>query len=137
GGIDLLPAPVEFVELKQKLADYRFETLTTQLVRELCNLFGLDSSLLNDPENKTYSNKTEAQKALFVNVIIPQSELFAEYFNIALSARQVDLRLRFDSSRIESLAEERERQHRWLLELYKAKAISLEELREGLGYSKR
>ncbi len=43
-------------------------------LRAICNVFGLDSSLFNDPENKTYSNRTEAEKSMFTNCIIPLSK---------------------------------------------------------------
>ena len=41
--------------------------------RALCNVMGLDSSLFNDPDNKTYNNRLEAEKAMYTNCIIPLS----------------------------------------------------------------
>lgn len=43
--------------------------------RDLCDLYGVDSSLFNDPANKTYSNRTEAEKAMFTNAVIPVNEM--------------------------------------------------------------
>lgn len=41
-------------------------------MRSLCNVFGgIPSELLNDPENKSYNNKREAEKALTVRAAIP------------------------------------------------------------------
>ena len=40
-------------------------------LRAICNVFGLDSSLFNDPANKTFNNRKEAEKALYTNAIIP------------------------------------------------------------------
>lgn len=136
GGIEFLPYRMEFVELKTKPADYEFHTLTTQYIRELCNLFGVDSSLLNDPENKTYSNKTEAQKALYVNVIIPNAYLFAELLNRELILRHSAPypQVAPDPSNLEPLAEDRERQAAFLLQLYREGVITLTEIRQKLGY---
>jgi phage portal protein BeeE len=46
--------------------------------RTLCNVLGIDSSLLNDPENKTYNNRVEAEKAMYTNCIIPLSDKLSE-----------------------------------------------------------
>ena len=43
-------------------------------LRDLCNLYGVDSSLFNDPANKTYNNRKEAEKAMFTNAVIPVNE---------------------------------------------------------------
>ncbi len=70
------------------------------LLRELCNLFAVDSSLLNDPENKTYSNKQLAEQALFVNVIIPQVHHFLYELTLALRASgELAITIDVDASR--------------------------------------
>ena len=134
GGIELLPHRVEFVELQTKPVDYGVDRLATHYIRELCNLFAVDSSLLNDPENKTYSNKTEAQKALYVNVVIPNAYLFAELVNRQLILSQSPYQITPDPSNLEPLAEEREKQANFLVMLFEKGVISREELREKLGY---
>lgn len=40
-------------------------------LRRICNLFGVQSQLLNDPENKTYNNQAEAEKALTTRCALP------------------------------------------------------------------
>lgn len=136
GGVEFLPYKMEFVELKTKPVDYRFDLLATQYIRELCNLFGIDSSLLNDPENKTYSNKTEAQKALYVNVIIPNAYLFAELLNreLILQNSAPYPQVQPDPSNLEPLAEERQAQTQFLVQLYREGIITLDEVRKKLGY---
>ena len=52
--------------------------------RQLCNLYGVSSQLLNDPENKTYNNMHDARKSLISNVIIPQWHLFLSALNHGL-----------------------------------------------------
>src|SRR5699024_653100 len=34
-------------------------------LRDLCNVYGISSELLNDPDNKTNSNKKESRRALY------------------------------------------------------------------------
>ena len=50
-------------------------------LRAICNVFGLDSSLFNDPANKTYNNRLEAEKALYTNAVIPLSRVLAAKYN--------------------------------------------------------
>lgn len=41
-------------------------------LRDLCNIYGIQSQLLNDPENKTYANLAEARKSLIINRALPE-----------------------------------------------------------------
>jgi HK97 family phage portal protein len=50
-------------------------------LRRLCNVFGLSSELLNDPDNKTYANKEEAEAALTTRAALPQMTSFRDNFN--------------------------------------------------------
>lgn len=43
--------------------------------RDLCDLYSVDSSLFNDPANKTYNNRKEAEKAMFTNAVLPLNDL--------------------------------------------------------------
>jgi hypothetical protein len=40
-------------------------------LRRLCNIFGIQSQLLNDPDNKTYANAEQAEKALTTRAALP------------------------------------------------------------------
>lgn len=44
-------------------------------LRQMCNLFGVDSSFFNDPENKTFNNRKTAEKAFINNAVKPTLEL--------------------------------------------------------------
>jgi len=74
--------------------------------RALCNILGLDSSLFNDPDNKTYNNRLEAEKAMYTNCIIPLSgkiaEALTQYICPKLYPDQT-VRMRQDFSHIECL----------------------------------
>jgi hypothetical protein len=41
-------------------------------LRQLCNVYRVNSALLNDPDNKTYNNMYEARKALISDAILPE-----------------------------------------------------------------
>ena len=47
-------------------------------LRTICNIYGLDSSLFNDPENKTFSNRKEAQIAAYTDTYIPLGKFINE-----------------------------------------------------------
>jgi phage portal protein BeeE len=75
-------------------------------LRAICNVFGLDSSLFNDPENKTYSNRTEAERSMYTNCIMPISNKLSESFTYFLCRNHFPnrhVRMRQDFSRIEAL----------------------------------
>ena len=132
GGVELLPVPLEFKELTKGLKEYGFTDQKVHLVRELCNLFAIDSSLMNDPDNKTYSNKTEAQKALYVNVIIPNAVAFAKSLERELFRQNQHFTIKVDYSSIESISEMRLEQTDNIISLYEAGIITLEEAQQML-----
>lgn len=41
-------------------------------LRELCNVYGVNSALFNDPDNKTYNNMKEAKKEMLTQVVLPE-----------------------------------------------------------------
>lgn len=40
-------------------------------IRDLCNVYGISSELLNDPDNKTNTNKKESRRALYYETVLP------------------------------------------------------------------
>lgn len=77
-------------------------------LRAICNVFGLDSSLFNDPMNKTYNNALEAQKALYTNAIMPLSDKIAEHFTRFIAKNHFPdktVRMRQDFSKVDCLQE--------------------------------
>jgi len=54
-------------------------------LRRFCNLFGcVPSQILNDPENKTYNNTQEGERALTTRGALPLINTFRDYFNMTL-----------------------------------------------------
>lgn len=104
-------------------------------LRSICNVFGLDSSLFNDPENKTYSNRTEAEKALFTNAIMPLSDKIAEHLTRYLCKNHFpdkNVRLRQDFSKIEVLQENFKDKATILISLKNSGIITANEAREDI-----
>lgn len=56
-------------------------------LRDLCNIYGISSSLLNDPDNNTYSNMQEARMALYMEKIFPELDSFRDNLNKWLVSR--------------------------------------------------
>ena len=50
-------------------------------LRRLCSVFGVQSQLLNDPDNKTYNNQQEAEKALTLRCALPELTSYRDSFN--------------------------------------------------------
>lgn len=50
-------------------------------VRAFCNLYGVPSQLLNDPDNKSYNSLVEAEKALTVRATLPNMNSLRDNFN--------------------------------------------------------
>ena len=50
-------------------------------LRELCNVYGVNSALFNDPDNKTYNNMKEAKKEMLTQVVLPELVVLRDTFN--------------------------------------------------------
>jgi hypothetical protein len=78
GGIEFVSVPLNIVSVTPEMNNLALDKIATLLNREICDLYGIDSSLLNDPENKTYANKEEGLRALYTHVILPAADQFVE-----------------------------------------------------------
>jgi len=79
----------------------------------MCNVLGLDSSLFNDPANKTFNNRLEAEKALYTNVIIPLSDKIAAKHTKYIAHNHFPnkkVRMRKDFSKIEVLQSDKQKE---------------------------
>ena len=50
-------------------------------LRRFCNVYGVPSQLLNDPDNKTFNNQKEGEKALTMRCALPHLNSFREHLN--------------------------------------------------------
>lgn len=105
-------------------------------LRAICNVFGVDSSLLNDPDNKTYSNRTEAEKSLYTNAIIPLSDKLSEALTNFICKNHFPdktVRMRQDFSTVEVLQENKKDKTEILTKQVDSGIITPNEAREKLG----
>ena len=75
-------------------------------LRAICNVMGYDSSLFNDPANKTFNNRKEAEKSMYTNVMMPIAEMFDNSDTNFIARNHYpdgSRRIRHDFSEIEAL----------------------------------
>jgi HK97 family phage portal protein len=97
-----------FVQIGMSSTDLQMIENGQVTTRALCNVLGLDSSLFNDPENKTYNNRLEAEKAMYTNCIIPLSDKLSEAYTQYICKNHFPnetVRMRQDFSKVECLQE--------------------------------
>jgi HK97 family phage portal protein len=108
GKVVITNKDLSYIQLAMSSADLQLIEKGIINLRAICNVFGLDSSLFNDPENKTYSNRTEAEKSMFTNCIIPLSDKVAEHYTKYICENHYPnqyVRMRQDFSKVEVLQE--------------------------------
>lgn len=89
-------------------------------LRRFCNIYGVQSQLLNDPENKTYNNAKEAEKSLTTRAALPLLNSFRDHFNRKLKEngyKQDNLYVDYDSSVYTELQEDLKEKWTWVKDL--------------------
>ena len=54
-------------------------------LRDFCNIYGISSEVVNDPDNKTNSNKQESRKGLYHERVLPELDTLRDELNRWLS----------------------------------------------------
>lgn len=106
GGIIVSNKDLTYTSISMTSADLELLKKGVVTLRTLCNVLGLDSGLFNDPETQKYSNRVEAQKALYTNCIIPLSDKMSEAYTKFLCPNHFpgqNVRMRQDFTQIECL----------------------------------
>lgn len=106
GKIKVTNKDLAYIQMAMSSVDLQLIEKGVVNLRSICNVFGLDSSLFNDPENKTYNNRKEAEKSMFTNAIIPISDKVAEPLTRFIAWNHYpakNVRMRQDFSSIEVL----------------------------------
>jgi len=106
GKIKVTNADLNYIQMAMSSTDLQLVEKGVINLRAICNVFGLDSSLFNDPANKTFNNRKEAEKALYTNAIIPIAEKIEAKHNQYLVKNifpEGGYRLRRDFSSVEAL----------------------------------
>lgn len=95
-------------------------------MRDICNVYSFPSELLNDPDNKTNTNKRESRRQLWLDVGIPSLERSYSELNRWLTKPYVDAdgkqhearypnrHIDYDVSGIEALADDMKSKSEWV-----------------------
>jgi HK97 family phage portal protein len=75
------PGKLSWIQTGVKPEDLGIYEGQRMSMRDLCNVYGISSQLLNDPENKSYNNMQEARKALITQCVLPELHLFTGCLN--------------------------------------------------------
>lgn len=130
---------LDFIPIGMSSADMQLLEKGVVTTRTLCNILGLDSSLFNDPENKTYNNRLEAEKAMYTNCIIPLSNKLSEAYTQFICKNHFPndtVRMRQDFSSVQCLQENMKEKNDILTNLVKTGIITPNEAREQLNFTK-
>lgn len=99
-------------------------------LRGLANIWGIPSQLLNDPENKSYNNQKEAEKALTSRCALPQLIAFRDHFNRKIQThwgfQGQNVYADFDMSVYSELQEDQGEKWLWVSKLPVSSAYKLE-----------
>lgn len=87
-------------------------------MRSLCNIYGVPSQLLNDPENKIQANSTSGEKALTVRAALPLLTTMRDNLNRKLATdwgyKGTNIIVDFDLSCYPELQQDKATQAEWL-----------------------
>jgi HK97 family phage portal protein len=89
-------------------------------MRTLCNIFGVPTPLMNDPDNRTFNNQKEAEKALTSRCAIPELNSFRDSFNRMLFTYwgyKNDIMIDYDSTCYTELQEDMAAKWVWVKDL--------------------
>jgi len=106
GKIKVTNKDLNYIQMAMSSSDLQLVEKGVINLRAICNVFGLDSSLFNDPANKTFNNRKEAEKALYTNAVIPLSDKIASAHTRFIAKNHFpmqEVRMRQDFSEVEAL----------------------------------
>ncbi len=109
GKIKVTNKDLRYIQMGMSSTDLELVKKGVITLRAMCNVFGLDSSLFNDPANKTFNNRKEAEKAMYTNAIIPIADkIAAKHTNFIAKNHFPDgtVRMRKDFSKIPALQDD-------------------------------
>ena len=127
----IFSAPVDVSNLGTQPKDMLLTDVDNHAVARICSAMGLSPMLLGLPDpGKTYSNYREAQRAAWINAVVPFHELIAKTLQthlLPLYDPSGRMRLKWDYANVEALAEDQKAQADRAVALYKAGLITRNE----------
>jgi HK97 family phage portal protein len=109
GKVRVTNQDLSFIQMAMSSTDLQLVEKGVITLRAMCNVLGLDSSLFNDPANKTFNNRKEAEKAMYTNAIIPLAEKIAEKHTKFIAKNHYpegNYRMRKDFSKVPALQDD-------------------------------
>ena len=109
GKVKVTNQDLSYIQMGMSSTDLDLVKKGDVTLRAMCNVFGLDSSLFNDPANKTFNNRKEAEKAMYTNAIIPIALKIAEKHTNFIAKNHFpdgSVRMRKDFSNIPALQQD-------------------------------
>jgi HK97 family phage portal protein len=107
GQILIAGAKLGWVNMGMSPVDLQLLESEKITLRELCNVYGVNSALFNDPDNKTYNNMKEAKKEMLTQVVLPELVLIRDALNRFFAAEMGrDLYIDFDITVFPELQED-------------------------------
>jgi HK97 family phage portal protein len=106
GKILVSNSKLRYLEFGMSPKDLQLTGTNIDKLRTICSAYNVDSSLFNDPANKTYSNMTEAKKAFYTDCVLPWAEFIINNLNKYFAEKlKTDEKVVIDKSKIEVLKE--------------------------------
>jgi HK97 family phage portal protein len=106
GKVKVTNKDLDFISMAMSSTDLQIIEQGVVNLRAICSVYGVDSSLINDPANQTYNNRKEAVKSMYTNTIMPLAEKIYTKHNSFISKNHYpdgSVRMRKDFSDIEAL----------------------------------
>jgi len=107
GDIIITPKKLSWVNFGLNASDMSLIEQYNASIKDLCNIYNVPVTLLNNTESSTYNNVKEAKKALYQNCVIPELIKIQDELNRWLAPKYGDkICIEFDFSVIPELQEE-------------------------------
>lgn len=130
GGIEPILTPIEFVQIPVDADAYDLDGLYRRAIRKVCSLYGIDSTILNDPDNKTYASKEAALKAFYTHTLIPEVHRMLQKINAILALHGVFDQIKVDTSAALPAQDYIAERVGWVAELFDRGIITKDEARK-------
>lgn len=104
-------ARVKYTQFGLSPADLKMIENGVLTLRQLCSVYGADSSSFNDPANKKFNNLKEGQKSFYVNAVLPPLERHLQGYKELIipgwnESDNANYDIRLDLSGIEALQDD-------------------------------
>ena len=133
GGVPVSSIPMKYTQVGMSPTDLKILELNIQRLRTFCNVYGTDSSLFNDPENKTYNNRAEATKDFYTGAVLPALGKVLTGLNKDL-VQQEDTEIRADTSGVPALQKDKKAEAETQAIYVSNGILTANEVRDTMGY---